>query len=174
MSFKLPQASVALWRMCTDVTCFCAHCFFPPSDNLAQNLGKMRKFPSKQSLSSVSLIKKNLFPWTDGNRPLLFHSLTTNSSIVVINVVSKSCFCSPDCIETCFVVLDFIHCLSHLEGLSSRICLLRTLWYLCRTSSVLTHLGLSPFPKKCFHWIFISILSILLPHGKSNCDFSSS
>jgi len=68
----------------------------------------------------------------------------TNSSIVMINVISKSHLCPPGCIETCCVVLDFIHCLFHIwkgqEAVSSRMCRLCSLWCLCRTRSVLTQI----------------------------------
>lgn len=127
--------------MCTDVTWFHAHRCFPLR---WVNLGRPRNFPSKISLSSINSIKK-IFSWTNRNRPFLFHSLMTNSSIVVINVVSKPCLCPPGCIEAFFVVLDFIHCLFHVwkgqEAVNSRMCCLWSLWRLCRTRSVLTQLG---------------------------------
>lgn len=38
-----------------------------------------------------------------------------NSSIVIINVVSKSCLHPPGCTETSFVMLDFVCCLLHIK-----------------------------------------------------------
>lgn len=140
--------------MCTDVTWFHAHRCFPLR---WVNLGRPRNFPSKISLSSINLIKK-IFSWTNRNRPFLFHSLMTNSSIVVINVVSKPCLCPPGCIEAFFVVLDFIHCHSRMKR--PRSCEQQNVLPVEPLTSVQDKIsahsarelfGLFPFPKICFH-----------------------
>lgn len=114
--------------MCTDVTCFHAHCFFP----LKWVNTKLRETMeiSIQDFFELgkNLIKKICFFWTNRNRLLVFHSLMKNSSIVN-NVVYKPCLCPPGCIEMHFVVLDFIHCLFQIwkgqEAVSNRLCLLQ-------------------------------------------------
>lgn len=130
--------------MCTDVTCFHAYWFFPLKW-VNTELRETMEFSIQDFFESrKNWIEKICFSWTNRNRLLLFHSLMKNSSIVK-NVVSKPCLCPPGCIEMCFVVLDFIHCLFHIwkgqEAASSRQCLLQSLWCLCRTRSVLAQVG---------------------------------